>query len=187
MDMKNSIRLHLGCGKDYREGWTNVDFNKEVKADMYLDLNKPLPFKDNSVSEIFTEGAVEHIKRDDVFRFYDELWRICHNGAKIRILTNHFSSVWASQHLGHNCFYGTSTFGIMSPEDCFNGERYNKARFKVNKMKLLFFYPKMVNHNFLAKIPINWIFNFSLGWQRIMERFQFLGFDGIYYELEVVK
>jgi len=180
-------KLHLGCGKDYKKGYINIDFNKNIKADLYCDLEKRFPFKDNSVEEIFTEGTVEHISKDKIFQFFEECWRVCKKGAKIRILTNHFTSVWACQHLDHRCFFGVDTFGCMGDKECFNGEKYNKARFKINKIKLHFFYPKLVKFGFLTKIPIDWMFNFSRTWQRFMERFQFFGFDGISYELEVVK
>ncbi|MEM3074693.1 MAG: hypothetical protein QW727_02005 [Candidatus Pacearchaeota archaeon] len=33
-------KLNLGYGKDYRKGWINVEFNKEVKADVYVNLIK---------------------------------------------------------------------------------------------------------------------------------------------------
>ena len=180
------MKLHLGCGRDYKEGYHNVDFNKNVKADQYFDLNEKFPLEDNTYDEIFTEGAIEHIFENKRFQFMDECWRVCKPGAKIKILTNHFSSVWALQHLGHHSYFGVDSFSVMEG-DCFNGEQYNKARFKIHKIKLYFFYPKMVNYGFLNKLPINGLFNFNRTWQRIMERFQFLGFDGIYYELEVLK
>lgn len=178
-------KIHIGCGNNYLTGWINIDNNKNVKADMYCDINKKLPFGDNSVDEIITEGTVEHIKREKIFQFYDEIWRICKPGARVKILTNHFSSVWAFQHFNHNTYYGVSSFDIMRPEECFNGERYNKARFQIEKIKLFVFYPKLVNHPILAKLPINWFFNFSLGWQRAMEKI--FAFDGISYILRVVK
>ena len=43
------IKLNLGCGNDYRRGWLNCDKSKEVNPDKVVDLEKKLPFKDNSV------------------------------------------------------------------------------------------------------------------------------------------
>lgn len=180
-------KLHLGCGLDYKEGYINIDSNRNVKADVYLDLEKKFPFKDSSISEILTEGVVEHISKENIYQFFEECWRVCKHEALIKIFTNHFTSTWAFQHLDHQCYFGMDSFGCMQPEESFNGERYNKARFKINKVRLHFFYPKLVNYGFLTKIPLDWMFNFSRTWQRFMERFQFLGFDGIYYELQVIK
>lgn len=45
----------------------------------------------------------------------------------------------------------------------------------------------LVNYQVVAKLPMNWIFNLGHVWRMLMERFQFFGFDEIYYELRVVK
>ena len=66
----NPKKLHLGCGLDYKDGYINIDFNKNVKADMYLDLTKKFPFRDNTIDEIFTEGFVEHIPKDKIWFFF---------------------------------------------------------------------------------------------------------------------
>lgn len=42
--MRKKVKINLGCGNEYKKGWINVDFNKEVKADICADLSKRLPF-----------------------------------------------------------------------------------------------------------------------------------------------
>ena len=38
------MKLNLGSGNDYREGWINIDINPKLKADYYCDLeNADLP------------------------------------------------------------------------------------------------------------------------------------------------
>lgn len=117
----------------------------------------------------------------------DEIHRICKNKAIIKIYAPHFSGVYALKHLAHYRYFGVGTFDIMRPEKGFNGERYTKARFKLNKEKLLFFHHNLDRFKFFSKIPINWLFNLNRTWQQLMERFQFFGFDEIYYELEAHK
>ena len=58
-----SDKLHLGCGRNYLEGWTNVDYSRSVKADVYCDLEKPLPFKDNSFDLVYGSHILEHIHK----------------------------------------------------------------------------------------------------------------------------
>ena len=38
-------KLNLGCGGDYKKGWTNVDIDKNVRADIYSELSENFPFK----------------------------------------------------------------------------------------------------------------------------------------------
>lgn len=50
------VKLHIGCGSNYMDGWTNIDdnsYNSIPKLDLDWDLTKPLYFKDKSVDLIF--------------------------------------------------------------------------------------------------------------------------------------
>lgn len=64
-----SIKINLGCGKDYREGWINVDFNKEVKADIYADFTSKLPLKNNYADLVLLDNILEHIPQNKFFFF----------------------------------------------------------------------------------------------------------------------
>lgn len=72
------MRLNVGCGRDYREGWENIDISKDVKAEHYLDIRKDkLPFKKESVQEIYISGVLEQIGDNDQFLFcMQELHRV---------------------------------------------------------------------------------------------------------------
>lgn len=181
------IKLNLGCGNDYRKGWINVDFNKEVKADVYADFAKKLPFKDNYADVVLLDNVLEHIMPERYFAFLEELYRICKHGAIVHIYTPHYSGMYAFGHPAHYKYFGIGSFDFMRHEDAFNGERYTKARFDVCEQKLFFFHRKLINHPILSKLPINWIFNFSEQWQKLMERFQFFGFDESYFKLRAWK
>ncbi len=181
------IKLNLGCGRDYRPGWTNVDSNRHVKADVYTDMMKGLPFADNSVHEVLMDNVIEHIYADKLFPFMDELYRVCHPNAQIQIFAPHYSGMHAFKHPGHHRSFGIGSFSVFYPEKSFNGERYGVARFRLEEERLLFFHHNLITQPWLSKLPINGLFNCSLGWQMLMERFQFLGFDEMYYRLEASK
>lgn len=54
------IRLNLGSGKDYREGWVNVDVNPKFKPDVLKDIRE-ISFEENSVDEVLAQDVIDHI------------------------------------------------------------------------------------------------------------------------------
>jgi len=82
-------RLNLGCGKDYRAGWINVELDKQFRADVRADISKPLPFKNNSVEEIFCKNVFERIPNP--LNFLLELKRILKKGGRAIIVTSNAS------------------------------------------------------------------------------------------------
>jgi predicted SAM-dependent methyltransferase len=63
------LKLHLGCGENYLDGYVNIDFSidehtvqtKSV-ADKYEDITK-LRFRNNSVDEVRLHHVFEHFQR----------------------------------------------------------------------------------------------------------------------------
>jgi len=56
------MRLNLGCGKDIKQGYINVDFKPGYGVDLVCDLNNnSLPFENNSVDEILLFHVLEHV------------------------------------------------------------------------------------------------------------------------------
>jgi predicted SAM-dependent methyltransferase len=63
-NFKGPVKLNVGCGTDYKNGWINIDNNSDhniEKLDLDWDLRNPLPFDDNSVDFIFNEHFLEHL------------------------------------------------------------------------------------------------------------------------------
>lgn len=62
------MKLHLGCGHNYLEGWVNVDGPKDelcyddLKADLYARI-EDLDYPENSVGEILLNAVFEHFPR----------------------------------------------------------------------------------------------------------------------------
>jgi len=82
------MKLNLGCGKRYIDGWVNVDFYDDSYCDKLHDLEVfPWPWEDNSVSEIQIFHTLEHLGAD--WRVYiqilQEMYRICEDDAKIEV------------------------------------------------------------------------------------------------------
>ena len=82
-------KLNLGCGKDIREGYTNLDYVDFAGVDVVHNWdNLPLPFPDERFDEILMLDVLEHIPHrvtdtDGEFflAFVNDLIRISDDGA----------------------------------------------------------------------------------------------------------
>jgi len=85
---EGTVKLHIGCGTDYKDGWINIDNNSDNnirKLDMNVDLRNGLPFKDNSVDYIFNEHFLEHLTWDEGTQTIREFMRVLKPGGILRI------------------------------------------------------------------------------------------------------
>jgi len=80
------IKLHVGCGENYFDGWINVDIDSS-KADIFHDLAKPLWFYDNTVDFIYSEHFIEHIGINHAQNMFKEFYRVLKPGGILRIAT----------------------------------------------------------------------------------------------------
>lgn len=80
------MKLHVGCGEVYLDGWINVDLDSP-KADLKHDVRNQLPYADNSVDFIFSEHFIEHIAVDDAVKFFKECFRVLKLGGVMRVGT----------------------------------------------------------------------------------------------------
>ena len=59
------MRVNLGCGQAYMEGWTNVDESPDVKADIYMEAAEFLRQYASEIDEIYMGHVLEHIMPGD--------------------------------------------------------------------------------------------------------------------------
>ena len=55
------MRVNLGCGQAYMEGWTNVDASPDVKADIHLDAAEFVRQYGDQVDEVYMGHVFEHL------------------------------------------------------------------------------------------------------------------------------
>lgn len=79
------IKLHIGCGRNYKEGWINIDSNPDVRLDVMHDLSQGIPCFDNSVDYIYSEHFIEHLTYDEGFAFINEAFRVLKPSGVLRI------------------------------------------------------------------------------------------------------
>jgi GDP-D-mannose dehydratase len=59
---KDTVKINLGCGKDIREGWINMDKIDTPNVNIIHNLNEfPYPFGDNSIDYILMSHILEHL------------------------------------------------------------------------------------------------------------------------------
>ncbi len=105
------MKLNLGCGNKRKNGFIGVDLYPCETVDKIADLNKELPFEDNSVDEIWMDNVIEHI--NDIPKLFKEIHRICVSGARITVLTPHFASMasWRDPtHIHHLSYFSMDHF-----------------------------------------------------------------------------
>ena len=79
------MKLHLGCGERFIEGYKHIDIIERDHIDhvAYVDH---LPFiEDNCVEVIYACHLLEHFKRKDFMRVLAEWYRVLRPGGVLRI------------------------------------------------------------------------------------------------------
>jgi predicted SAM-dependent methyltransferase len=79
------IKLHIGSGDNYKDGWINIDLHPVTKKDLLHNLANGIPFPDNSVDFIYHEHFIEHLSYKDGFAFMNEAFRVLKPGGVMRI------------------------------------------------------------------------------------------------------
>jgi predicted SAM-dependent methyltransferase len=84
VDAGRPIRLEIGSGpRAGMEEWVSLDLN--VGAHIQHDLNRPLPFPDGSVDEIYSSHVLEHFGYPDpLLAILRECHRVLKPGGRIR-------------------------------------------------------------------------------------------------------
>ena len=111
-----TVRLHLGCGRDVRPGWINLDGREGPGIDVVANLddcaNTPLPFEDDSVDEFLASHLLEHLANP--LPFMQELHRVARPGALATFNVPYGSSDDAWTDPTHYRPYFIDSFGYFS-------------------------------------------------------------------------
>jgi 2-polyprenyl-3-methyl-5-hydroxy-6-metoxy-1,4-benzoquinol methylase len=107
------MRLNLGCGRSPIPGWVNVDSAALPGVDIVADLETvPLPFEDDTVTEINASHVLEHIRSP--LPLMQELHRIAKPGALATFRVPYGSSDDADEDPTHVRRYFWGSWGYFS-------------------------------------------------------------------------
>ncbi len=97
VEAEGMMKLNLGCGRDIREGWVNIDREHGPGVDLVLDLDEgSLPFADGTVDEIRAWAVFEHLWNwEDLLL---ECHRVLRNGGRIEILVPYRDRICSAYH-----------------------------------------------------------------------------------------
>lgn len=146
-------RLNLGCGKDVRAGWVNLDKTALPGVDVAHDLEKiPLPFDNDAFDTILCQNILEHIDYIPVLR---DLHRILKKGGSLIIRVPHFTSRRNYDDPTHKKMFSIRTFEYFVKDSRAGRDYYFDFHFeKILKSRILFekgFY----GYNYLIEYGIN--------------------------------
>lgn len=120
------------------------------------------------------DNCLEHL--EDVIKVIEELYRICQDGAILRIKVPYYKSSGAFTDPTHKNFFTESSFRYFSGEDEYS--YYTKARFKVIKNKLIAHTKfKDLKHGLRNLLPF----------KKLLSNFLFNIYDEIDFELKCIK
>jgi len=80
------MKINLGSGNSKIEDYTNVDIYKFHNVDIVHDIEKTLPFENESIEDIYCSHALEHCSMTVVPKMLSDWYRVSKKDAKIRII-----------------------------------------------------------------------------------------------------
>ena len=176
------MMLDIGCGKLKTEGAIGLDRVKLNGVDIICDLEKPLPFDDNSFDEINAYHVMEHIV--NYIPLIEEIHRILKPDGILKIRVPYYISPNAVENPTHVRFFGYQSFRNFCEDTREN--YYSNARFSIEKAK---FNWMTANRSRLSKWSFfNKIFNPLLNaFPNFTAKFPFLMPEELYFKLEAMK
>lgn len=168
--------LNLGCGHNRVAGAVNLDITAETCPEVVHDLNvRPWPFPDDSFAEVLAYDVVEHL--GDVIAAFEEIHRVCRDGAMVRVAVPHFSCANAYTDPTHRHLFGYFTPDYIAGANEFS--YYTSARFRIMRRQIIFL-PTLLNR-LVWRLANRYPARYELRWAWMFPAL-FLSFD-----LEVVK
>jgi SAM-dependent methyltransferase len=154
MERTGLNKLNVGCGKDIRKDFVNLDVVSLPGVDAVHDLQSfPWPFADGQFDEIHMINVLEHLP--DTIKTIEELHRISKPGAKVIIRVPYWNSPDMLADPTHKKSFSDRTLNFFDPDfpECRDRPYYSSARFKIEKKYcyLKFFYYVKIGAAILTK------------------------------------
>ncbi len=147
------IKLNIGCGKHKKDGYINIDISPKYKPDIVANATH-LPFKSNSVDEIYTSHMVEHVPNFE--KAMREMHRVLKQGGKLIIIVP-YGGIAGAFHPHHIYYFSWSSF--MPFEKGHDHDDYWNFHFSSVKTTFKFEWINKLIEGFANKHP--WLYETS--------------------------
>ena len=75
------IKLNLGCGNEYRDGWVNVDIDNSKRTDICCDfINLKSHFKEKSINHIYMMHSISYLNLWEALIFFKDAYNLLQTG-----------------------------------------------------------------------------------------------------------
>jgi predicted SAM-dependent methyltransferase len=92
------MKLNIGCGREVRPGWQNLDADPSILGVERFDCRESFPYAENSITAIYTSHLIEHLDPEEAESFARECYRVLQPQGVVRIVTPDFE-VLAKEYL----------------------------------------------------------------------------------------
>jgi len=82
------VKLNIGCGTDYRQGFINIDGSRHVRSDKIIDFTRESllsHFDKNSVDLILANDIIEHLYRWEAEQMIREFFDLLREEGRVQI------------------------------------------------------------------------------------------------------
>ena len=84
------MKLHLGCGERYLEGFVHIDLAKYDHIDYEMPVDNLEIFPENSVDVIYASHVIEYFDREEVKSVLEEWNRVLKENGVLRLAVPNF-------------------------------------------------------------------------------------------------
>jgi hypothetical protein len=110
------LKVNLGCGKNIKPGWINVDSWKRADIDLVCDLSKDFPFQEGTCSFIYSEHFIEHLDWLDGYELLGNCYSALAESGTLRIVFPDFKKLFQAYIEGNESFLNRYSDGLNTKD-----------------------------------------------------------------------
>lgn len=147
------LKVHLGCGRDIKPGWVNVDLRPKALLQKDLneyadtifvqhDLRMGLPLDENSCDFIYSSHYFEHMSYQDGLRLMYDCYRTLEPGGRFRIVLPNMKELFSRYLEGDAKYFELIDiyryYPEMEPETRTLIDYLNHAAYQLGQHKIMY-------------------------------------------------